>query len=44
MADHKHGEMKIDDQEKIFMGFVNFIKWSVIAIIGVLLFLAIFAI
>lgn len=43
MADeHKHGSMDTTEQEKTFAGFVNFAKWTVIAIIVVLLFLAIF--
>lgn len=40
MADHKHGEMNISVQEKTFDGFVGFVKWAVIAIIVVLLFMA----
>lgn len=43
MAEHEHGSMNIDAQEKTFDGFV---KWSMrVAIfsIGVLIFLAIFA-
>ena len=43
MSDHKHGEMEIDVQEKTFDGFVNFTKWSVIVILGILVFMAIFA-
>lgn len=41
--DHKHGTMNTDVQEKTFAGFVKFTKWTVIGIIGVLLFLALFA-
>ncbi len=40
MAEHKHGEMDIEVQEKTYDGFVNFVKWSVIAIIGILVFMA----
>lgn len=40
MAEHKHGEMNVEVQEKTFDGFVNFVKWSVIAIIAVLIFMA----
>lgn len=43
MAEHKHGEMDIDVQEKTFDGFMNFTKWSVIVILLVLVFLAVFA-
>jgi hypothetical protein len=41
MADHKHGEMDISTQKKTFDGFVTATKWSVIAIIAVLIFIAI---
>ena len=40
MADHKHGEMNIDVQEKTFDGFI---KWSVrvgVASIAILVFMA----
>lgn len=40
--DHKQGSMDITEQEKTFAGFVTFTKWTVIAIIAVLVFLAIF--
>jgi len=42
MADHEHGSMNMDEQEKTFEGFV---RWSIrVAIfsIGFLLFLAVF--
>lgn len=43
MADeHKHGSMDITTQEKTFDGFVTFVKWTVIVIALVLVFLAIF--
>ncbi|PWJ18222.1 aa3-type cytochrome c oxidase subunit IV [Jannaschia seohaensis] len=43
MADeHKHGSMDITQQEKTFAGFVQVTKWTVIVIIAVLVFLAIF--
>ena len=41
--DHKHGSMDITEQEKTFDGFVTFTKWSVIVILAVLVFLALFA-
>ncbi len=41
MAEHKHGEMDITTQQKTFDGFVGAVKWSVIAIIAVLIFIAI---
>ncbi len=40
MAEHKHGEMNVEVQEKTFAGFVTFTIRSVIAIIGILLFMA----
>jgi hypothetical protein len=40
MAEHKHGEMNTEVQEKTFEGFVKFTVWSVVVIIGILLFLA----
>ena len=40
MADHKHGEMNMDVQEKTYAGFIAFTKWSVIAILGALVVLA----
>jgi hypothetical protein len=40
MADHKHGEMNVDVQEKTFAGFVKFTTWAVVVIILVLVFLA----
>lgn len=43
MADHKHGDMDVKDHEKTFDGFMNWTKWTIIAIIGILVFMAIFA-
>ncbi|MFO6464378.1 aa3-type cytochrome c oxidase subunit IV [uncultured Jannaschia sp.] len=40
--DHKQGEMDITEQEKTFAGFMTFTKWTVIAIIVILILLAIF--
>ena len=40
MAEHKHGEMNIDVQEKTFAGFITFTIRSVMVIIGILLFMA----
>ncbi len=40
MADHKHGEMDIEVQEKTFDGFVSMVTKSTIAIIVFLIFLA----
>ena len=42
MAEHKHGEMDIADQEKTFEGFIRWSKNVAIFSIAVLIFLAIF--
>lgn len=42
MADHKHGEMDIDVQEKTFEGFMTFTTKTVIAIIVLIILMAIF--
>ena len=43
MAQHEHGSMKIEEQEKTFEGFVKFSIWLVVICIGILVGLAIFA-
>ncbi|WP_298858161.1 aa3-type cytochrome c oxidase subunit IV [uncultured Sulfitobacter sp.] len=43
MAEHEHGTMKTDVQEKTFNGFVTFVTRACMVIIGILLFLALFA-
>ena len=40
MADHKHGEMNIEVQEKTFEGFIRATAWSCVAIIIALIFMA----
>jgi len=40
MAEHKHGEMDIEDQKKTFEGFVRATVWAVVAIIIALIFMA----
>lgn len=40
MADHKHGEMDIEDQQKTFDGFMKAVSWSSVLIISVLIFIA----
>ncbi len=42
MAEHKHGEMDISEQEKTFDGFVSWTNWSVIGIVVLLILMAIF--
>ncbi len=41
MAEHKHGEMNTDVQEKTFDGFVRIVAWSCVLIVLFLIFLAI---
>ena len=41
MAEHKHGEMKIETQEKTFEGFVRAVGWSCVAIFVTLIVIAI---
>ncbi|WP_417727883.1 aa3-type cytochrome c oxidase subunit IV [Roseovarius sp.] len=40
MAEHKHGEMNIDVQEKTFEGFIRSVTYVAVACIVVLLFIA----
>ena len=40
MADHKHGEMDIEVQQKTFDGFMKAVTWSSVAIILTLIFIA----
>jgi Ni,Fe-hydrogenase I cytochrome b subunit len=40
MAEHKHGEMNTEVQEKTFEGFIRFTVWGVVVSIGILLFMA----
>jgi hypothetical protein len=40
MADHKHGEMDIEVQEKTFDGFMKWVTYSSVAIVVLLLFIA----
>jgi hypothetical protein len=42
MADHKHGEMDVETQEKTFEGFMRFSTKTVIFIIVLLVLMAIF--
>jgi len=43
MEDHKHGDMNVDTHEKTFSGFIKFTMYSVYVILGILIFLALFA-
>ena len=40
MADHKHGDMDIEPQEKTFAGFIKIVIYAVVGIIVLLLFMA----
>lgn len=40
MAEHEHGTMDIEVQEKTFAGFVKFVTYTVIGILIFLIFLA----
>jgi hypothetical protein len=42
MAEHEHGSMKTDVQEKTFDGFVSFVSKVVIAIVVLLILMALF--
>ena len=42
MADHNHGDMEIETQEKTFDGFVKATTWSVVVIIAILILMAMF--
>lgn len=39
MAEHKHGEMNIEVQEKTFEGFARIVAWSTVVIIVSLILL-----
>lgn len=39
---HEHGSMDTSTHERTFAAFVTITKWVVIAIIGILIFLALF--
>ena len=40
MKDETPGKMNIETQEKTFEGFVKVVTWSVVFIIGLLIFIA----
>lgn len=42
MAEHEHGSMNIEVQEKTFEGFMKWVVWMVVVIIAVILYLAVF--
>lgn len=41
MADHKHGEMDIEVQEKTFEGFIKYSTWVAVASVVLLIVAAI---
>ena len=42
MADHKHGEMDITEQQNTFDGFMKWVTWSVVVILLIIVWMAIF--
>ena len=40
MAEHKHGDMDIEVQEKTFEGFIKWVTYTAVVCIAVLLFIA----
>ena len=40
MAEHKVGSMDVRAHEETFAGFVTFVKWAVVVIVCVLVFMA----
>lgn len=42
MAEHEHGSMNIEVQEKTFDGFMSFVTKSVVVIIAILVIMAVF--
>ncbi len=42
MAEHKHGEMDVTENEKTFAGFMRFTTWTVIVILVIIVGMAIF--
>ena len=41
MAEHKHGSMNTEVQEKVFGGFVRIVAWGAVLSLAFLVFLAI---
>ncbi|MBD3664429.1 aa3-type cytochrome c oxidase subunit IV [Sulfitobacter aestuariivivens] len=42
MADHEHGSMNIDEQEKTFDGFMSFVTKTVVIIFVLLVLMLVF--
>ena len=42
MAEHEHGSMNVEVQEKTFDGFISFVTKSTIVIVAILVIMAIF--
>ena len=42
MAEHKHGDMDVKEHEKTFDGFVQWVTWSVVVILVIIVGMAIF--
>lgn len=43
MSDYKHGEMDATTQNDTFNGFMSAMKWVALFLLGLLVFLAVFA-
>lgn len=43
MAEHKHGDMDTSVQEDTYGGFIKYGIWSIVVVIGILIFMAVFA-
>ena len=43
MAEYKHGSMDTKVQKSTYEGFIKFGTWSVVFVIGILIFMAVFA-
>jgi hypothetical protein len=39
MAEHRHGEMDISEQQKTFAGFTKMVAYAIVAIVCILVFL-----
>ena len=42
MSEHKHGDMDISNHVKVFDGFMKWVTWSVVVILLLIIWMAIF--
>tara|TARA_R110002094_G_scaffold140422_3_gene131384 strand:+ start:1352 stop:1486 length:135 start_codon:yes stop_codon:yes gene_type:complete len=42
MAEHEHGSMNVEGQQKTFDGFISFVTKSTIVIVAILVIMAVF--